>query len=408
MSDSSTVAVPEIPSWLQRVCRLLEDEYPGMWQRFAAESGQAEVREAVNLDLLRSAEPLPEPNHPELYERARSLAETLDLDARDLCLYRSKQAEPAARAAVAADPLVPRIIFNMTFESVGDGGPDFLLAHELAHVKLWNVNEGRLLVALQMLSAAGCQDHAAPVFRQTLRVFSDLVEIWCDCVATALTGSVEPLLVAGEPAARVEIERQAALRQASVQLRSADGRPGQPLDLAGRLAAVRIWQAAAGTAWQTITDSLRTTDSLAGLDLPGQQAVARITRNLIRRIGEPKWMRNEASLAMARQYFADFGADEFGRAATEPAGDPGPWWESYLLFVLLDFVTANRQLQEPALAHVLGLADEADCGEACRELARRELRLRKKQIEQIENNRQQLFAEATVQRASAQPDDRGP
>ena len=60
----------------------------------------------------------------------------------------------------------------------------------------------------------------------------------------------------------------------------------------------------------------------------------------------------------------------------------------------LDFVTADRDLEELPLAAALVLAEKLGLKDRFTEIAKRELRLRKKQLETIDQDKEELLAKA--------------
>ncbi|NQU21004.1 MAG: hypothetical protein HQ567_06940, partial [Candidatus Nealsonbacteria bacterium] len=64
-------------------------------------------------------------------------------------------------------------------------------------------------------------------------------------------------------------------------------------------------------------------------------------------------------------------------------------------YVLLDFVTADRDLEEFPLAAALVLTDELGLKDRFVEIARRELRLRKKQLEKIDKGKEELLTKVS-------------
>ena len=66
----------------------------------------------------------------------------------------------------------------------------------------------------------------------------------------------------------------------------------------------------------------------------------------------------------------------------------------YYGYVLLDFVTADRDLEEFPLAAALALAEKLALKDRFIEIAKRELRLRKKQLETIDQDKENLLSQA--------------
>jgi len=108
-------------------------------------------------------------------------------------------------------------------------------------------------------------------------------------------------------------------------------------------------------------------------------------------------MQTELVLAHARLFVEDYVPPE--ELCDDPAlaedirTDDLPMQDFYA-YVLLDFVTADRDLEELPLAAALSLAEDLRLKDRFTEIAKRELRLRKKQLETIDQDKNELLAKA--------------
>ena len=143
--------------------------------------------------------------------------------------------------------------------------------------------------------------------------------------------------------------------------------------------------------------------SLEQIDLPGQRHLTVVTRQLINEILEPAWMRTELTMSHARLFFPDIerapatsptdkSASSFDIAAIISGGDET--LARYFSSVLLDFVTTDRDIQEAALAWATQKADAWGIAESFAEVATKELKLRKKQLQQIRTDAESLIKQA--------------
>ena len=123
--------------------------------------------------------------------------------------------------------------------------------------------------------------------------------------------------------------------------------------------------------------------ALDRLDLLGQRRVAGLTRRLLDALLSARCLQTESLLAHARLFFDDY------TPPAEPLGDPtlaaelqtdDPALRDYYCYVLLDFVTADRELEDLPLAAALGLAEQMGWHDRLSELVLEELRVRKKQF----------------------------
>jgi hypothetical protein len=108
-------------------------------------------------------------------------------------------------------------------------------------------------------------------------------------------------------------------------------------------------------------------------------------------------MQSDPVVAHARLFFEDYaipdGPQEDASLAEDVRTDDEPM-QDYYCYVLLDFVTADRDLEELPLAAALSLTERLGWKDRFAEIARRELRLRKKQLEKIDAEKESLLAQA--------------
>jgi hypothetical protein len=108
-------------------------------------------------------------------------------------------------------------------------------------------------------------------------------------------------------------------------------------------------------------------------------------------------MQTEAVLAHARLFFEDYqpsAADLSALADALRTEDAG--LRDYYCFVLLDFVTVDRDLEDLPLAAALALSESLGLKQPFLQAVRKELRLRVRQLEQIDKEKEQTLAGAAT------------
>ena len=140
---------------------------------------------------------------------------------------------------------------------------------------------------------------------------------------------------------------------------------------------------------------------MSTLDLLQQQFVSHATRQLLHRIFKLKAMRSELMLSHARLYFEDFSLSEIDTESsclelTSLIEDhqKKEAVSSYFAYVLLDFATADRSLDEFPLANSMQVAEELGIKDVFITIARKELKLRKNQIEQCDRDKEAMLQNA--------------
>jgi hypothetical protein len=148
--------------------------------------------------------------------------------------------------------------------------------------------------------------------------------------------------------------------------------------------------------------------ALDRLDLLGQQRVAGLTRRLLDAIFAPAWMRSEPLLAHARLFFEDYAPPPtpvVDAALADDLRTDDVALQEYYCFVLLDFVTADRELEDLPLAAALSLSERLGLRDRFAETVQRELRLRKRLFERIDQEKERLLARAESGVRSLESDD---
>jgi hypothetical protein len=164
-----------------------------------------------------------------------------------------------------------------------------------------------------------------------------------------------------------------------------------------RARAIKLWADGDTEADRKIKEMIEGSPSLDDLDLLSQKKVSHLTRRLLDVFLSTKWIQSELVCSHARLFFDDYTVPE------KPGKDPSladdiktddEPMRDYYCYVLLDFITVDRDLEELPLAAALALTEELGLKDRFEEIARRELRLRKKQLEKIDKAKEQLLTEA--------------
>jgi hypothetical protein len=166
-----------------------------------------------------------------------------------------------------------------------------------------------------------------------------------------------------------------------------------------RARALSLWQEQAEAAAAQIAGMIEGGDGLDELDLIGQRRLAWNTRRLLEYLLQPKWFQTPAVLGHAKLFFDDI----------EPAAERRPelleglqasdrGTREYLSYVLLDFVTADPELDEMPLAAALELSRELDLAADFEKLVTKELKMKARDLKRIKDRARDLLA--TVEQTS--------
>jgi Zn-dependent protease with chaperone function len=384
----------------------LKVEEAEVWHWFASNKVRDEQTEAVRFELLKSTYRLERDAHAELYTAVEEVARSLGL-AVPVTLYQAQNPQ-GLNASLAYVPSEAHVVMQGPLTAkLTDAEFRALMAHELSHFLLWRAWEGEYLIAEQILAALTHDALADTPHFASARLMSHYNEVFCD--RGALLVANDPLVVISM-LLKVETElEQVDPRSYLRQAEEVFGQPGARAEGLShpeafiRARAIKLWADRAPDCDAKIEAMLEGRPALNNLDLLAQRKVSALTRRLLDVLLSHRWMQTESVVAHARLFFDDYVPPEDRLEDTSLAADlrtDDPPMQDYYGYVLLDFVTADRDLEELPLAAVLLLTEKLGLKHRFIEIAKRELRLRKKQLESIDRDKEDLLAKANAAAAS--------
>jgi hypothetical protein len=163
-----------------------------------------------------------------------------------------------------------------------------------------------------------------------------------------------------------------------------------------RARALTLWQEKRENATAQIVEMIEGAAALDELDLPGQAVMAGKTRRLLEWFLQPKWIQTPAVLGHARLFFDDFKPS----ATRQPAGllhelkaDDQKTVE-FFCYLLLDFVTADPELDEMPLAAALQVCELLGLENQFEKLAARELKMKARDMKRLKEQATEMLAKA--------------
>jgi Zn-dependent protease with chaperone function len=385
----------------------LKEEEPAVWHWYAANKIRDEKPEDVRFDLLKSTYRVDRETRPAVYAVAEEVARRLGLEV-PITIYQAQNPQ-GLNASLAYVPGEAHIVLHGPVSSkLTDSEFRALLGHELSHYLLWHLWDGEHMAAEQILAAMTHDPSADTCHFATARLVSLYNEVFCDRGA---------LLIASDPLVVIamllkvetqldEVSPESYLRQADEVLGSGDAKTdglSHP-EAFIRARAIELWSDRDPEADRKVQEILEGRPALNNLDLLAQRKVAGLTRRLLDVLLSRPWMQTVPVLAHARLYFEDYvPPEEILEDAALPAdlSTDDVSMQDYYGYILLDFVTADRDLEELPLAAALALAERLGLKDRFAEIAKRELRLRKKQLETIDAEKEKLLATAHEAPASS-------
>ena len=376
----------------------LKSQERALWNWFASARAQADYTENLRMELLKSTYRLGPDSHPELCAAVEEVKQSLQLDI-PVTVYQA-QNSPQANAALYFIPGEGHVVFSGPILSLLNAEEiKSVLGHELAHYHLWQWEQGELHVTDRLIQAAANDPRSAECHEQTARRFQLYTEIFADRGSLSATVDVEPVI-----AGLVKIETGLAQVSASAYLKQAEEIFSKDTvtteglshpEAFIRARALSLWETHQKEAHPHIQRMIEGASAFDKLDLIGQTRMTESTRALLEYFLQPKWIQTPAVLGHAKLFFSDF------KVPKELEATPVDVFKScdaktreYLSYVLLDFVTADPELDDMPLAAALDLSRLMEFDAQFEKLAAKELKMKVRDVRKLKEQAPEMLAKA--------------
>ncbi len=413
-----------VPPYLVQISDLLRKSMPDAWDWAASDRLIGEDAETVRLDLLRSTIRLERKSHAELYELADRAAENLGLQS-SVTVYQQQNPVGWNASAMWLDSAAHVVLHGPLQKELDLRELLAVLAHELAHVLLNELEENKYAIAHRLLHSLATDPTAATSHVESARLANLFTEVFCDRMAYQVVADVDPvissLLKIGTQSG--EVKSGEYLRQANevlaaddsastgsthpelyVRAKSIESWASQTVDpngkgpQANRPKANGLGESDHSEVEQFVSQLIQGRQKLESLDLVAQSNLTDLTRSTLDAVFSHQWLRTDAAIAHARMFFEKYQpaeiSDQSLRQLAKTVAEASSSIKQYIAYLLLDFATTDRELENAPLAVALDLAERFSISDLFQDSARHELRLRVKQIRDLQLRKEDVIAAA--------------
>jgi hypothetical protein len=394
---SDSAALTPLP-YQRAVVAHLKTAEPELWRWATSAEVRNEFADTMRTEMLKANYRLDAEGHPELAERTAAVAQRLSITV-PITLYQAAGGL-GMNAMICHLPREAHIVFSGPILATLKGAElDAVLAHELAHHRLWDMDEGDFLVTDRLLLSAANDPRAAFSHAQTARRFRLYTEVFADRGALVGSGDLEATVAAlvktetGLP----EVSASSYLRQAD-EIFSRENATTKGLDHPEtfiRARALRLWSEDDPNLEAWLTSTIEGPLALDELDLAGQHRMAELTRRFLAELLRPEWFQSAPVLAHAQAFFPNFtpgsGPDE---SLAEELHSADSAMGEYLCYLLLDFAAIDRDLEDVPLAAALQWSERLEIADQFEKLALKELGIGKRAFNKIKKEADSLLKQA--------------
>ncbi len=400
MSQAAEPRLQQPLPYQQAVLDYLKTEDPAVWQWFAERRANPELAASVRLELLKSTYRIDRHTQENLYGLAEEVAGQLGLNV-PITFYQAQHPQGLNAGLVWLPGEAHLVLSGPVTTTLSHIELKALLGHEFAHLLLNEGWGGEHLIVSQMLAALADDAAAPPSYALTARLHDLYTELFCDRGAWSVTQDLAAnvSVMVKVSTGLTEVNAEGYLRQAneifSQEQSKTEGITHPESYIRAR--ALALWVDQGDEAAAEIARMLEGPPELARLDLLYQRRVTDLTRRLIDALLAPKWFQTARVLAHARGFFDQYTPPDAAAADDDLPNDIAMHdtaLDDYYGYVLLDFVTVDRDLEELPLAAALVLSRRLGLAERFKEIVMKELKLTKKRFNQIDERAESILADA--------------
>ena len=268
-------------------------------------------------------------------------------------------------------------------------GPELLalIGHELAHYRLWSIEDGAFHTARRILDHALAYREATPSHHETARLYQLHTELYADRGGALAAGGIRPAIatLVKTMTGLSTVDPDAYLQQASELEAQGNDSSGisHPESFIRAQALDKWWRQTEGLD-QWIDHRLRAGVSLAALDLQGQRVMVEVTRGFLARFLQTSGLHSEMILSQVTRYFPDWQSSELPIEDAALSSDRiHDTVRDYLIAVMFDIAMADRDMKEGLLLAGARLARELGWLEAFRVGLKRDLAMTRPAIDRL-------------------------
>src|SRR4051812_27815622 len=381
----------------------LKEKERETWNWFASAQAQADYTENLRLDLLKSTYRLDAEGHPDLYKCVEEAKAKLKLEM-PVTVYQA-QSSGHTNATLYYIPGEGHIVFcGNALALLNPEELKSVIGHELAHYYLWGRDGGEFLVADRLLDAIANDPRSARCHEQTARRFQLYSEIFADRGSLCVTGDILPvvagLVKVGTGLAHVSAPSYLKQAEEIFANRSVATEGISHPETFIRARSLSLWADRSEKAAAQIAKMIEGVSGLDDVDLVGQTRLATATRRVLENFLSPKWFQTPAVIGHARLFFDDFRPEETIDASVYVELDLNDSkLREYFSYLLLDFATIDRDLDEMPLAAALELCRKLEIDAEFEKLAARELKMKVRDVRKLKEQAAELLAKAEASNA---------
>lgn len=380
-------------------------EQTQVWEFFASHRHKEEQLVEYKTDLLKNTYKFDEVSDANLYQKVAMAKEKMGLHI-PVYLYQAQNTEEINASIVYLKEEAHIVFSGRLIQSLNDDEQLAIIAHELSHVDLYRQLDGAVEVTDRIITAIANHSGSTPSHFESARLFKLYTEVFCDRGAYLVTGNYAPIISSLVKIATglQTVNPDSYIKQAE-EIFTADAKT-KTLGITHpenfiRARAIWLWHTKGAESEPVIAQMIEGESGLDELDIFQQRSIAQITEQLIQAILQPAWMQTPHTIALGKQYF--------GNLELHAAPDSNKMADAierlhlnlqeYLAYVLYDFATSDKELEDLPMGYCFFLTDELKLSAAFSNAVKKEKKLTDKKTATLKKQTLAAYHQQEMQMA---------
>jgi hypothetical protein len=360
------------------------------WDFFAAANTKDDQLLQFKTELLKNTYKFDPVADSFIYDKVILAKEKLDLPQLPVTVYQAQYTDELNASIVFLLNEAHIVFSGKITQLLTEDELLAVIAHELAHIKLYTIMSGDLEISNRIINAIANNYNSEASYYETARLFRLYTEIFCDRGAYQVLGNAGPVITSLVKAATGldKVNADSYIKQAE-EIFSADGETkagsiSHPENFI-RARAIGLWHDKQEAAEEEIIKMIEGTSDLDQLDIFKQKDFSALTRQFLQLYLKPKWFQSIMVNGLVKQYFQDFTWDEqimMNTTLVDSIATAHKSIKDYLGYVLLDFALVDTTLEEIPSGWAFRFAEDMQLKEVYDAIIKKELKFSDKKLQQ--------------------------
>lgn len=362
----------------------LREHEPEVWAWTASHTRRDDQARELRAALLRETYRLDAAAHSGVHDDCVTVMAALGLDA-PVTLYQA--ADGVMNAALFFMPGEAHLVFHgPVLEKLSLEERVALIGHELAHYKLWSIEEGAFHIASQILDHTLAYPGAAASHVETARLFRLYTELYADRGGAIAAGKTAPAIstLIKTMTGLSTVDADAYLRQsAELDTQGEKSQGSTHPEIFLRAQALDMWWRGDAGVDRWLASRIQGRLSMHSLDLQQQHELTHLTRGFLAHLMNNPVAQGEIVAAQVRRYFPDWNQEspvDLSALSPERIDDSVC---NYLFALSFDLAMADPEIKDEMLRTGAQLARAMKAEDAYKAALSRDLRLPKRAVTKL-------------------------